>query len=106
MLRPLALAGLVAALATPALADPNCLTTGGPGLHVEFGIRVGGEYTEAEQAQFDKMRLRRAGIDADTVERTWLGCFKVTRRMAGRWITEYYDPKTLRLMPLNLTLPN
>jgi len=106
MWRPIALAGLVALLATPALADPNCLTTGGPGLYVEFGVQVGGDYTETEQEQLDKIRLRRAGISADTVERTWLGCYKVTRRVGGSWVTEYYDPRTLRQMPLNLTLPD
>lgn len=105
MRRQIAIAGLIVLLATPALADPNCLSSGGPGLHVEFGVRVGDDYTEAEQAEFDKMRLRQAGIDADTVERTWLGCFKVTRRSGGSWITEYYDPKTLDRMPLNLNLP-
>lgn len=105
MIRPLVLAASIAAAATPALADPNCLMSGGPGLHIEFGVQVGGEYTEAEQAEFDKMRLRRAGIDAETVERTWLGCFKVTRIENGGWVTEYYDPATLDRKPLNLRLP-
>ncbi len=101
MWRPIALAGLIACLATPALAYPNCLMSGGPGLRIEFGVQVGGDYTEAEQAQFDKMRLRQAGINADTVERTHLGCFKVTRIVGGGWVTEYYDPATLDLVPID-----
>lgn len=105
MRRMLALAGLFALLATPAAADPNCLTTGGPGLHVELGFHVGEKYTESEQEELDKIRLRQAGIIADTVERTWLGCWKITRRTGSGWITEYYDPRTLKPMPLNLRLP-
>lgn len=92
--------------ASPALADPNCLGGGAPGIRVSIGVGIG-EYTEAEQAQFDKMALRQQGIDADTVERTWLGCLKVTSRDGnGSWTTDYYDPDTFERKPLNLTLPS
>ena len=94
-----------AGLASPAFADPNCLVGGKPGLRVSVGVSLGGKYTEAEQATFDQMRLKQAGIDADTVERTWLGCLKITRFEGGRWVTEYYDPDTLTQKPLNLRLP-
>ena len=95
-----------ATAASPALADPNCLGGGAAGVHVSIGVGIG-EYTEQEQAMFDRMRLRQEGIDADTVERTWLGCLKVTSRDAsGSWTTDYYDPDTLAHKPLNLRLPN
>ena len=86
----------------PALASPNCLMSGGSG--VQFSIQIGhGKFTKSELEQFDKMRLRQAGIDADRVQRTWLECLKVTRRDGqGHWVTEYYDPQTLELKPLDL----
>ena len=106
MFRPVLLAAALAALATPALADPNCLTGGGSGLSVSFGVSFGGRFTEADQMEFDRIRARRHGIDAETAERTWLGCLKVTRRDAGgNWVTEYYDPETFERKPLDLTLP-
>jgi hypothetical protein len=97
---------LVAAVTSPALADPNCLGGGEPGVDISFGFSIGGKYTEAEQAQFDVMHLRQQGIDAETAERTWLGCLKVTSRDAnGHWTTDYYDPDTFERKPLNLRLP-
>jgi hypothetical protein len=96
---------MAAGLATPALADPNCLNDGAPGLRVHVGINTG-NITEQDQMDFDVLNARRHGIDADTAERTWLGCLKITRRAAGGgWVTEYYDPDTFRLKPLDLTLP-
>ena len=96
-----------AALTTPALAYPNCLGGGGgASMHVTIGVGVGGGYTEAEQETFDKMALRQRGIDADTVERTHLGCMKITRFEGGSWTTEYYDPDTFEQKPLNLRLPD
>lgn len=99
-------AGLVAAMmATPALADPNCLTGGEPGLQVHLGFSTG-NITEQDQMDFDVINARRHGINADTAERTWLGCLKVTRRApGGGWITEYYDPDTFERKPLDLRLP-
>lgn len=106
MMRTLAAGALLAALTGPAIADPNCLGGGAPGVHISLGFQVGADFTEAEQAEFDKMRLRQQGIDADTAERTWLGCLKVTSRDSnGNWVTEYYDPQTYERKPLNLRLP-
>lgn len=106
MIRPALILLLVAALATPAAAAsyPNCRGGGAPGLSVHIGVSVGGEFSEDELEDFDRMRLRRAGIDADTVDRTFLGCLKVTRFEQGRWVTEYYNPDTLQQGPLDLTL--
>jgi hypothetical protein len=100
--------GVLAALlasASPAVAEPNCLGGGEPGIHVSIGIGIG-EYTESEQAQFDKMHLRQQGIVADSVERTSLGCIKVISRDGNAdWTTDYYDPDTFERKPLNLRLP-
>ena len=104
MIRSLAAAAVLALVATPAFADPNCLMSGGPGLRISGQIGIG-EFSESDIAEFDKMRLRQAGIDADSVERTWLGCLKVTSRDSGGWNTDYYDPQTFERKPLNLRLP-
>jgi microcystin degradation protein MlrC len=100
MIRRAVLAIAIATLAaTPALADPNCLNRGGGmKLNLTLGAQVGEDYTETEQSTFDVMSLRRHGIDADTAERTWLGCIKVTRFEGGAWVTEYYDPNTYDLV--------
>ena len=96
---------LAAASVSPALADPNCLGGGEPGVHISFGVSIGGPYTKDEQEVFENMRLRNNGSDADSVERTWLGCWKVTSRdERGHWVTDYYDPRTLDRKPLNLNL--
>jgi hypothetical protein len=99
MIRAAALALILAAGATPALADPNCLGGGGGGgirLHLGLGFEAGNDdFTEQDQMDFDVLTLRSYGIDAETAERTWLGCIKVTRREGGRWVTEYYDPDTM-----------
>jgi hypothetical protein len=91
----------LAALSAPAAAAsyPNCVG-GSPGIEINLG--VGSHRTKAEQEVFDKMELRQAGIDADTVERTWLECFKVTRFENGRWVVEYYHPDRLEDGPMQL----
>jgi hypothetical protein len=94
----------LAGLATPALADPNCLTSDGGGLQVHLGFSTG-NISEQDQMDFDVINARRHGINADTAERTWLGCIKVTRRGSSGWITEYYDPDTWEKKPLDLRLP-
>ena len=100
MIRVTAFALVLALGAGPALAYPNCTMTGGPGLRVEIGIGFG-KFTEAEQNEFYLMQARRHGIDADTAEKTWLDCVKITRFEGGRWVTEYYDPKSWDLVPIN-----
>ena len=95
-----AVAAVLAGAATPALADPSCLGGSGSSFKVEMGFSVGGKFTEKDQMEFDLMRARRAGINADTAERTWLGCLKITRRGAdGEWLAEYYDPGTFERKP-------
>jgi hypothetical protein len=100
MIRSFALAVLLAAAASPALAYPSCLNSGGAGLHVEFGIGTG-DFSEQDQMDFDLMNARSHGIDAETAERTHLGCVKITRIENGRWVTEYYDPRDWELVPID-----
>jgi hypothetical protein len=93
----IALAFLAIAFAAgPALADPNCLQSGS-GFRVEIGVGAG-NFSERDQMDFLVMQARRHGINADTAEKTWLECIKITRREAGRWVTEYYDPYTWDLV--------
>jgi hypothetical protein len=93
MIRAAALAAvIVLAVAAPAVAYPTCLGGSG-GVKFKLDLKFG-EVTTQDQAQFDIMVARRNGIDAETAERTWLGCVKTTRRVNGKWVTEYYDPDT------------
>jgi hypothetical protein len=99
MIRLAAFAVLFAAAASPALAYPNCLnSSNGARLHVEFGIGTG-NFTEQDQMDFDLMQARAHGIDAETAERTHLDCVKITRIEDGRWVTEYYDPRSWDFVP-------
>ena len=101
MIRPLIAALALAALASPAAAAsyPNCVG-GSPGIEIHFG--ADGHRTRQEQETFDIMELRHAGIEADTVERTWLECFKITRFEDGHWVTEFYHPDRLHDGPMQL----
>jgi hypothetical protein len=100
MIRLLAFAVLFATAASPALAYPNCLNSSSARLHVEFGFGTG-DLSEADRNEFDLIQARRHGIDAETAERTWLDCVLITRREGGRWVTEYYDPRSWDLMPID-----
>jgi hypothetical protein len=88
---------ILATLSGPALADPNCLQSGGPGLRIELGVGVG-HFSEQDRMDFLVLEARRRGIDAVTAEKTWLDCIKVTRRGGSGWVTEYYDPYTWDLV--------
>jgi hypothetical protein len=100
MMRRLSIAMAALCLGTaPALAYPSCLAGGGPGLRIEFGASFGtGKFSEQDDMDFLLLQARSRGINADTAERTWLDCVKITRRENGRWVTEYYDPRTWRLV--------
>lgn len=93
-----ACAVLALALAVgPALAAPRC-DEYGPGLHVEFGFRIGSPYTSEEQEIFDKMHLRQHGIDARTVTRTDDGCLEAwVPDGEGGFDTRFYDPRSFQL---------
>lgn len=98
--RPVLAIGLVLALAVsaaplPAVAAPFC-NGGGNGLHIEMEFGFGDRMTEADQASFDLMKLRRRGVDATRVER-WNGCLRAwVRQPEGGETMEFYDPLTLR----------
>jgi hypothetical protein len=98
MRRPAACAVLAVLLsAGPAVAAPKC-NEYGPGLHVEFGFRIGSPYTREEQEIFDKMHLRQQGINARTVTRTDDGCLEAwVPDGEGGFDTQYYDPKSFQL---------
>lgn len=91
------------ALASPAAAVSFCDDhTSNAGVTFSMGFHVGAPYTEAEQATFDQMALRRQGIDATRVER-WNGCLRAwVRRSDGTESMEFYDPNTLRRLDLTL----
>jgi hypothetical protein len=97
MRRAILIALALASSTATALASPNCLQSGGRGLRIEFGIGTG-NFSEQDKMDFLVREARRRGIDAQTAERTWLNCIKVTRMAGGRWVTEYYDPYTWDLV--------
>jgi hypothetical protein len=74
-----------------------CLNRGDAGLRIEFGVSTG-EFSEQDDLDFLLLQARSHGIDADTAERTHLDCIKITRRDNGRWVTEYYDPRSWELV--------
>ena len=95
---PILAALMLAGVATPALAVPDC-EDHSPGLHITFSVGVGGRYTDEEQEIFDKMHLRQNGIVAREVDRTDEECLKVFRKdEAGNFVEEYYDPKSFQLV--------
>lgn len=76
-------------------AQPDCEDYG-PGVHFSFRVQVGADYTEEEQAIFDKMHLRQNGIVARETRRTAKGCIEAwVPDGRGGFITEYYDPRDL-----------
>jgi hypothetical protein len=91
----LALAALL--IVTPALARERC-DTPEPGLHVTFGFGIGGDYDEQEQEIFDKMELRKRGVNARTAKRTSDGCIEAwVPDGSGGFDTQYFDEDTFEL---------
>jgi hypothetical protein len=91
---PLALL-VVLLSAAPALAYPNCLASGG---YLEFRFSVGEEWTEDDENEYLLDLVHDHGIYADTAERSWLDCIKITRLERGGWVTEYLDPYTFEVV--------
>lgn len=98
LLKPTALALATILLgASPAFAL-NCYGAGSvssPSLNIGLEFRFG-DVTEADNAQFDLMRLRRTGVDASSVE-YWNGCIRAWVRnedSVGEHM-EFYHPRTL-----------
>jgi hypothetical protein len=88
-----AAATMIGLCATPALALSCYGGTQGVGISLNFRF---GDITESDAANFDLMRLQRAGVDASSVE-YWNGCIRAwVRNDDGRGEhMEFYNPRTL-----------
>lgn len=93
----LALVGLFALLASPALAVPYCDVTKLPGGNPDYGF---GNVTEDEAAQRFEQELHGDGIDAHQT-RFWNGCIQTFVTVDGKDVMKFYDPDTLRELPAN-----
>ncbi|NMA98351.1 MAG: hypothetical protein GX970_09635 [Phyllobacteriaceae bacterium] len=79
------------ALTSAAQAANNCYAPR-PGVHVSFGISIGGEFTEEERSRFDLMQLRQMGVDATRVE-MWGGCIRAyVRKPGGGEEMQFFHP--------------
>jgi hypothetical protein len=96
--KTLALAALLALVATPTLAVPMCYAPkGGNVIVFEFEI---GKFSETERAQFYEQRLRMMGIDARQTT-FWNGCVQTDVRENGKLTMRFYDPWTLEEIPVD-----
>jgi hypothetical protein len=78
-------------MAAPGLARERC-DLPEPGLHITYGISIGGKYSAEEQEIFDKMELRKRGINARTAKRTDDGCIEAwVPDGSGGMDTQYFD---------------
>jgi hypothetical protein len=83
--------------ASPAFAVPYCTSSYG-GYSIQFGI--GGAFSKESEEQSristDTMRLRRIGVDVQSLD-YWNGCIRAWVRKPGGGLTEeFYDPSNLR----------
>jgi hypothetical protein len=95
----LALAALLALVAGPALATPQCYVPRSGGTVIVFEFEIG-EFSEAERAKFYEQRLRMMGIDARQTT-FWNNCIQTDVRENGRLTMRFYDPWTLEEIPVN-----
>ncbi len=97
-IRPLFAAALLAGLAvTPSQGRERC-DLPEPGLHITYGISIGGRYTAEEQEIFDKMELRKRGINARTARRTEDGCIEAwVPDGSGGFDTQYFETDSFEL---------
>jgi hypothetical protein len=85
--------GFLAVLTGTAMAAPFC-TGDSSGLHLSFGVSVGGPYTDAERDSFDMMHLRQQGVDVTRVER-WNGCIRAfVRQPGGGEEMQFFQPNS------------
>ncbi len=67
-----------------------------PGVHVTWGVSVGGSFTQDDQDKFNMMQLRRMGVDATRVE-MWDGCVRAfVRKPGGGEEMQLFHPETLQ----------
>jgi hypothetical protein len=104
-MRPTLLAALaILAFATPTLAasSPRCpVYPNGSGIQISFGIQIGKPFTETEMNEHYFNRLRGMGLDVINVSQ-WQGCIRaIVRGPDGKLHTQFYDPNTYELVPLD-----
>ena len=87
----LLLSPATAALSVPMCDGPDFTELDGSGL-----VR----YSEPEESAFAEQRLRSMGIDASST-RFWNGCIQTFVRENGHTVMRFYDPDTLREVPVN-----
>lgn len=92
----IAAAALFALPATAALAVPRCDNSGYAQVNSN-GEWVVDEVKAGAQAEMD---LRGAGIDAH-MTRFWNGCIQTFVNVDGKDEMKFYDPTTLREVPVN-----
>lgn len=97
-MKSIALAALLALIATPVLAVPMCYAPKG-GNVVVFEFQIG-KFSETERAQFYEQRLRMMGIDARQTT-FWNGCVQTDVRENGKLTMRFYDPWTLEEIPVD-----
>lgn len=86
---------LLASATSPAHALMCYGQSDGDGVVINFGLRVGEDFTESERNDFALMQLRQAGVDATRVER-WNGCLRAYVRTPGGEEMQFFEPGTLR----------
>ncbi len=63
-----------------------------PGVHVSFGISVGGKMSQDEKNQFNLMQLRQMGVDATRAE-MWGGCIRAfVKKPGGGEEMQFFHP--------------
>jgi hypothetical protein len=82
--------------ATAALAVPMC---DGPDFS-ELDSSGHFRYSEPDESAFAERRLNAMGIDA-SLTRFWNGCIQTFVRENGHTVMRFYDPDTLREVPVN-----
>ena len=97
-MKSIALAVLLALIATPGLAVPMCYAPK-DGNIVVFEFQIG-KFSETERAQFYEQRLRMMGIDARQTT-FWNGCVQTDVRENGKLTMRFYDPWTLEEIPVD-----
>lgn len=87
----------VLAATSPTLARERC-DAPKPGLTITYGFSIGGKYDAQEREIFDKMELRKRGINARTATRTEDGCIEAwVPDGSGGFDTQYFDEDTFEL---------
>ena len=97
-MKRLALAALLALIATPALAVPMCYAPKG-GNVVIFEWEIG-KMGESERAAFYEKKLQMRGIDARQTT-FWNGCIQTNVRENGRISMRFFDPWSLEEIPVD-----